>query len=132
MKQLFYSPIPLCLAFEPINLCNAKCFCCPYTEFSEEKTFITQKMSKEQITQLIENWAQLLKKHVFHSINGAGHFPRQCASSHYNCRPFRTTRTPTTQAVWGQIETPKTSKRGVPLNGIFHPWARWDWSLVAG
>ena len=63
MKQLFYSPIPLCLAFEPINLCNAKCFCCPYTEFSEDKTFITQKMSKEQITQLIENWAQLLKKH---------------------------------------------------------------------
>ena len=63
MKQLFYSPIPLCLAFEPINLCNAKCFCCPYTEFSEDKTFITQKMSREQITQLIEDWAQLLKKH---------------------------------------------------------------------
>ena len=61
--ELLYSPIPTSLAFEPINLCNAKCFCCPYTEFSEDKTFTSQKMSVEQITQLIEDWAGLLKKH---------------------------------------------------------------------
>jgi len=63
MQQLLYSPIPLCLAIEPINLCNAQCFCCPYTEFAMDKTFTKEKMSKEQITQLIEDWASLLKKH---------------------------------------------------------------------
>jgi hypothetical protein len=63
MQQLLYSPIPTSIAFEPINLCNAKCFCCPYTEFSDDKTFTSQKMSKEQITQLMDNWASLLKKH---------------------------------------------------------------------
>ena len=66
-KKLWYSPVPLALAFEPINLCNAKCFCCPYTEFSEDKSFITQKMSREQITTLIEDWvAQLAKYNVKH------------------------------------------------------------------
>ena len=63
MQELLYSPIPFSIAFEPINLCNAKCFCCPYTEFSDDKTFTSQKMSKEQITQLMDNWASLLKKH---------------------------------------------------------------------
>jgi organic radical activating enzyme len=61
--ELLYSPIPISLAFEPINLCNARCFCCPYTEYSGDKTFTSQKMSVEQITQLIEDWAGLLKKH---------------------------------------------------------------------
>ena len=63
MQQLLYSPIPLCIAFEPINLCNAQCFCCPYTEFATDKIFTKEKMSKEQVTQLIEDWASLLKKH---------------------------------------------------------------------
>jgi len=62
-QKLWYSPVPLALAFEPINLCNAKCFCCPYTEFSEDKTFITQKMSVEQITSMVEDWVDLLKKY---------------------------------------------------------------------
>ena len=39
-KKLWYSPVPLALAFEPINLCNARCFCCPYTEFADDKSFI--------------------------------------------------------------------------------------------
>ena len=63
MQELLYSPIPVCLAFEPINLCNAKCFCCPYTEFAADKTFTSQKMSVEQITQLIDDWGNLLRKH---------------------------------------------------------------------
>ena len=58
-----YSPIPICLAFEPINLCNAQCFCCPYTEFAMDKTFTKQKMSVEQITQLMDDWGNLLRKH---------------------------------------------------------------------
>ena len=66
-KKLWYSPVPLALAFEPINLCNARCFCCPYTEFADDKSFIKQKMSKEQITTLIEDWvAQLDKYNVPH------------------------------------------------------------------
>ena len=60
---MYYSPIPLCVAFEPINLCNAQCFCCPYTEFAMDKAFTKTKMSKEQITYLIEDWANLLRQH---------------------------------------------------------------------
>ena len=60
---MFYSPIPLCVAFEPINLCNAQCFCCPYTEYAMDKTFTKTKMSKEQITYLIEDWAKLLEEY---------------------------------------------------------------------
>ena len=62
-KHLVYSPVPTSLAFEPINLCNAKCFCCPYTEFATDKNFTSQKMSKEQITALIEDYANELAKH---------------------------------------------------------------------
>lgn len=62
-KHLYYSPVPTSLAFEPINLCNAKCFCCPYTEFASDKNFTSQKMSKEQITTLIEDYANELAKH---------------------------------------------------------------------
>jgi hypothetical protein len=70
-KKLWYSPVPLALAFEPINLCNAKCFCCPYTEFSTDKTFITQKMSVEQITSMVEDWVRVLKKHNIKPKNAA-------------------------------------------------------------
>ena len=62
-NTIVYSPIPFSIAFEPINLCNAKCFCCPYTEYSDDKTFTSQKMSVEQITQLMDDWGRLLKKH---------------------------------------------------------------------
>jgi len=62
-SQLLYSPIPTSLMFEPINLCNAKCFSCPYTEYSMDKTFTSQKMSVEQTTQLMDDWASLLKKY---------------------------------------------------------------------
>ena len=40
-------PIPTFIAFEPINLCNAKCFCCPYTTLSEDKEYHGKKMSRE-------------------------------------------------------------------------------------
>ncbi len=62
-NTILYSPIPTSLMFEPINLCNAKCFSCPYTEYSTDKTFTSQKMSVEQITQLIDNWGSLLRKY---------------------------------------------------------------------
>ena len=62
-RQLLYSPIPTSLMFEPINLCNAKCFSCPYTEYSMDKTFTSQKMSVEQTTQLMDDWGSLLRKY---------------------------------------------------------------------
>ena len=70
-KKLWYSPVPLALAFEPINLCNARCFCCPYTEFADDKSFIKQRMSKEQITTLIEDWVAQLDKYNIKHKNAA-------------------------------------------------------------
>jgi len=60
--MITYSPIPTGIAFEPINLCNAKCFCCPYTEYSKDKSYTSQRMSVEQITQLMNDFGGLLKK----------------------------------------------------------------------
>ena len=70
-KKLWYSPVPLALAFEPINLCNARCFCCSYTEFADDKSFIKQRMSKEQITTLIEDWVAQLDKYNIKHKNAA-------------------------------------------------------------
>ena len=44
-------PLPMSIAFEPINLCNAKCYCCPYTTLSEDKTYHGKRMSRELIGQ---------------------------------------------------------------------------------
>jgi len=56
-------PIPTELSFEPINLCNAKCYCCPYSWLGESKEYRSQKMSREQIVFLINDFANLLKKY---------------------------------------------------------------------
>ena len=58
-----YSPIPTGISFEPINLCNAKCFCCPYTDFSKDKSYTSQKMSKDQIEFLMADFNRLIKKY---------------------------------------------------------------------
>ena len=60
-----YQPIPLptSIAFEPINLCNAKCFCCPYTTLSEDKTYHGKAMSQEQIGTLLHDYGSLIKKY---------------------------------------------------------------------
>jgi len=60
-----YRPIPLptSIAFEPINLCNAKCFCCPYTTLSEDKTYHGKAMSQEQIGTLLHDYGSLIKKY---------------------------------------------------------------------
>ena len=62
---MMYQPIPLptSIAFEPINLCNAKCFCCPYTTLSEDKTYHGKAMSQEQIGTLLHDYGSLIKKH---------------------------------------------------------------------
>ena len=58
-----YIPLPLVIAYEPINLCNAKCYCCPYSWLGESKEYTSQKMSREQITQLMEDYGQLTQKY---------------------------------------------------------------------
>jgi len=62
---MIYRPIPLptSIAFEPINLCNAKCFCCPYTTLSEDKTYHGKAMSQEQIGSLLHDYGSLIKKY---------------------------------------------------------------------
>ncbi len=56
-------PIPTFIAFEPINLCNAKCFCCPYTTLSEDKSYHGKRMTKEQLKLLLDDYGSLIKKY---------------------------------------------------------------------
>ena len=56
-------PIPTFIAFEPINLCNAKCFCCPYTTLSEDKSYHGKRMTKEQLKKLLDDYGALIKKY---------------------------------------------------------------------
>ena len=56
-------PLPASIAFEPINLCNAKCYCCPYTTLSEDKTYHGKLMTKEQLGMLLHDYGSLIKKY---------------------------------------------------------------------
>lgn len=56
-------PLPTFIAFEPINLCNAKCYCCPYTTLSEDKTYHGKRMTKEQLKTLLDDYGSLIKKY---------------------------------------------------------------------
>ena len=56
-------PTPVELAFEPINLCNAKCFCCPYTYLEKDKEYRGKRMSEENIRVLLEDFASGIKRH---------------------------------------------------------------------
>lgn len=56
-------PAPIELAFEPINLCNAKCFCCPYSWLGEDKEYRSQKMSHEKIKMLLNDFGSVLKQY---------------------------------------------------------------------
>ena len=53
---------PTELEFEPIQLCNALCFTCPYTFLQESKEYRGKKMSREQIQNLLEQFGDLLIK----------------------------------------------------------------------
>lgn len=56
-------PTPVELAFEPVNLCNAKCFCCPYTFLEKDQEYRGKRMQADQIETLITQFAQGVKKH---------------------------------------------------------------------
>lgn len=56
---------PTQLTLEPLQVCNAKCFCCPYTQLSEDRSYTRQRMSREQITQVITDFAENLRRHDY-------------------------------------------------------------------
>jgi len=53
------------LEFEPIQLCNALCFTCPYTILQKDNNYIGKKMSREQIKLLLTDFAGLIKKNKY-------------------------------------------------------------------
>jgi hypothetical protein len=59
---------PVELAFEPHQLCNAACFCCPYTWLSKEANYTTQRMSREGIQGLIDEFADNARR--LHGYDG--------------------------------------------------------------
>ena len=56
---------PTELEFEPIQLCNALCFHCPYTFLQESKEYRGKKMSREYIKMLLEQFGDLLLKNKY-------------------------------------------------------------------
>ncbi len=58
-------PFPTEMEFEPIQLCNAKCFVCPYTRLQEDKDYRGKKMSREQIDFVLSDFGNLLKKYNY-------------------------------------------------------------------
>lgn len=58
-------PFPTELEFEPIQLCNAKCFVCPYSRLQEDKDYRGKKMSPDKIEFLIKDFGSLIKKNNY-------------------------------------------------------------------
>ena len=56
-------PTPVELAFEPVNLCNAKCFCCPYTFLEKDREYRGKRMTPDQIETLITQFAEGVKRY---------------------------------------------------------------------
>lgn len=59
---------PTELEFEPIQLCNAKCFCCPYTSLSDSPDYTKQRMSRSQIEHLLVSFHDNLMKYDYHGV----------------------------------------------------------------
>jgi radical SAM protein with 4Fe4S-binding SPASM domain len=53
------------LEFEPIQLCNALCFTCPYTRLQKDNNYKGKKMSREQIKLILTDFAGLIKKNRY-------------------------------------------------------------------
>jgi len=56
---------PTYLAFEPVQLCNAACFCCPYTWLRNEKEYRGKKMPREGIIDLLDDFGGIRKRHNY-------------------------------------------------------------------
>ena len=49
---------PTKLQFEPIQLCNAACFCCPYSWLKDDKEYLGKRMPRDKIINLIQQFGQ--------------------------------------------------------------------------
>ena len=56
---------PTQLTLEPLQVCNAKCFCCPYTQLSEDRSYTRQRMSREEIVRVITDFAENLRRYDY-------------------------------------------------------------------
>jgi MoaA/NifB/PqqE/SkfB family radical SAM enzyme len=56
---------PTQLTIEPLQVCNAKCFSCPYTHLSEDREYTRQRMSREQIARVLADFAENLGRYDF-------------------------------------------------------------------
>lgn len=61
-------PFPTTLAFEPVQLCNASCFCCPYAWLREDEGYRGEKMSRENIGRLLDDFGGIRKRHGFNGL----------------------------------------------------------------
>ena len=65
MNRFSYIPrlrFPTEIEFEPIQLCNALCFTCPYTKLQEDKEYRGKRMGRDNISALLTDFGNLLKK----------------------------------------------------------------------
>ena len=51
---------PTLMSFEPIQLCNAACFCCPYSWLKDDVDYKGKRMSRENISDLINQFGKPL------------------------------------------------------------------------
>jgi hypothetical protein len=56
---------PTELEFEPVQLCNALCFTCPYTTLQKDDSYRGKAMSREKIALLLTDFGNLLKKNNY-------------------------------------------------------------------
>ena len=58
-------PFPTNLAFEPVQLCNAACFCCPYTWLKDDDSYRGKTMSRAQIESLLRDFSSCRVKYGY-------------------------------------------------------------------
>lgn len=59
---------PTKLAFEPVQLCNASCFCCPYSWLKEDDEYRGKAMSREQIGKLLHEFGSVRQKYGYKGV----------------------------------------------------------------
>ena len=59
---------PISMAFEPVQLCNARCFCCPYTFLREQDGYKNKRMNRKNIEELIRQFGEVRIKYDYKGI----------------------------------------------------------------
>ena len=58
-------PFPTNLAFEPIQVCNAACVCCPYSWLKDDPKYFGVSMSEENITKLLNQFGSCREQYHY-------------------------------------------------------------------